>query len=164
MQNITTPEELKALNPELYSKIYGIGFRDGYNNGYNNHEDYIDYENNCIEECEDTEYEYEESIFDNYQDEKAIALDGSNRYYIHIYADAAIKLITDLVDKEYTTTQDYKNFIRLINLKSTKLFVVFNPTHKVFAVETNITVIDEYYPHLVDAEKLDLNTIYKKYI
>jgi hypothetical protein len=66
--------------------------------------------------------------------------------------------------QEYTTTQDYENFIRLINLKWTRLFVIFNPTHKVFAVETNITVIDEYYPHLVDAEELDLNTIYKKYI
>jgi len=159
MQNITTPEELKALNPDLYYKVYNIGFRDGYNDDFDGCYDSI-----CEEYYEDEEYEYKQSIFDDYQYEKATALDGSNRYYIHTHKDAAVTFITELLEKEYTSTQNYEDFIRLYNFKWTRLFVVFNPTHKVFAVETNITVIDEYYPHLVNAEELDLDTIYKKYI
>jgi hypothetical protein len=54
---------------------------------------------------------------------------------------------------------NYQRFMDGYNAEWYKFFVVFNPMHREFAVETDINVINEYYPNLTNAKEVDIKGV-----
>ena len=141
MKTITIKTEIEQFQeqcPELYQQIWTIG------------------------------YDAAQSFLDDYQDdsydspwgepEYAKRVDESARYYYsgtwqEVY-DRALKLDS----AEFKDgNRGWKEFMGEYKEFQYTMYIAWNPTHKQFVVESDMGAINEYYPHLVDAEFNDIN-------
>lgn len=147
MKTITIKTELEQFQeqyPELYQQIWTIGYDAAHNEGIPNFE----------------ADSYEDDSYKSYWDSPQYArrVDESARYYYlgtwqEIY-DRALKL--DSAGFK-AGNKDWKEFMQHYKGTDFNMYVAWNPTHKQFVVESNMGPINEYYPHLVDAEFNNLN-------
>lgn len=147
MKTITIKTELEQFQeqyPELYQQIWTIGYDAANNEG--------------IPNCQADSYE--DDSYESYWDgpQYARRVDESARYYYlgtwqEIY-DRALKL--DSAGFK-AGNKDWKEFMGHYKGTDFNMYVAWNPTHKQFVVESNMGPINEYYPHLVDAEFNDIN-------
>lgn len=151
----TEIEQFQEQYPELYQQIFDLG----YNSCLEQKELY---ENSSNSDYDEWPVEFDEGMgfYDNYP-EKCNPTDNSERYFKHDTWDAIYKKAQDLEFEGYKAgNKDWCKF--MLSYKDTKnMYIAWNPTHKQFAVESMPEVIDELYPHLVNAilEKTDKKPI-----
>jgi hypothetical protein len=130
----TKVEQFKEQFPELYQEIYDIGYTDGQaNNQYG-------------------EDPYEGSPWDNEAPTYAQQADNSERFHMWNTWETINNKAQELVDQGYQAGN--RNWIDFMNVyKDWKqcMYIAWNPAHKLFAVESDLGVIDEFYPHLVNS-------------
>jgi len=125
----TEIEQFKEQCPELYQQIYDLGYSAG-----------------KFDEHEEPPYEPEPEPI-------AKPEDNSERFYIWDTWQVVNDNAEHLDRVGYTSRMDWKRFMN--NYKGwDKMYIAWNPTHKVFAVESDPSVIDAYYPHLVNAKNV----------
>jgi hypothetical protein len=139
----TEIEQFKEQYPELYQEIFDLG--------YSSYRLQAELYDELYDKDKEPPYEPEPEPI-------AKREDSSERFYIydswHVVNDNAEHL--DRVG--YTSRMDWKRFMN--NYKGwDKMYIVWNPTHKVFAVESDISVIDAYYPHLVNATHISVGPL-----
>ena len=134
----TKVEQFQEQFPELYQEIYNLGFMDSRH-----------YEDNFIEYDElDNDPSY-------YEPEYAKPLDDSKRYCLWDSWELVYKKAKMLEAEGYTAgNRDWKNFMQSYKTCKQLMYIAWNPTHKLFAVESDVSVIDERYPHLVNASNV----------
>lgn len=140
-------EQFKEQFPELYLEIYNVGYTDGRTT-----EQYqYDAENPA---------EFDESMGpddnDNYP-QYAVPTDDSERFCMfgtwqEVYNKAGA---LDLADYK-AGNKDWKVFMNSYKDWKNIMYIAWNPTHKQFAVESDASVIDECYPHLVNPQEKDI--------
>ena len=110
----------------------------------------------CIRDSHYEDDSYDPSPWDEPQYAKRV--DESARYYYsgtwqEVY-NRGIKL--DSAGFK-AGNRDWKEFMGQYKEFQYTMYIAWNPTHKQFVVESDMGAINEYYPHLVDAEFNDIN-------
>lgn len=129
-------EQFKEQFPELYLEIYNVGYTDG-----------------CMEPNEPNYFTKDNDNYPQY----AVPTDDSERFgmfgtWQEIYNKAEA---LDLANYK-AGNRDWKVFMDNYKDWTGKImYIAWNPTHKQFAVESDSSVIDECYPHLVNAKEND---------
>ena len=148
----TKLEQFEEQHPELYKEIYNIGYEQGKKDKFNSIYNYdVDDNYHFDDNVELTQYE------DRYVDSQPN--DDTDRYYILVNKQQAFIFINKIISLGYNTTMNYQRFMDGYNAEWYKFFVVFNPMHREFAVETDINVINEYYPNLTNAKEVDIKGV-----
>ena len=138
----TEIEQFQEQYPELYQQIFDLGY-----NSYKLQQELYDEENPS---------KYDEGMdYEPYPDpEPAKPEDDSERFCIWDTWQNVYEQAQHLVKSEYTTRMDWKMFMTNYQDHARFMYIAWNPTHKIFAVESDPSVIDVYYPHLVNATDL----------
>lgn len=130
----TELEQFQEQYPELYNEIYSMGYMEGQMNP----DLKLDEDNNP--------YYYEDPA-------NAIPTDDSERFckfgsFNEIYSKAEA-----LEKEEYKSgNRNWRMFLNgYKDFAGKMLYIAWNPTHKLFAVESDWSVINQIYPHLVNA-------------
>lgn len=140
MKEITIKTEIEQFQeqyPELYQQVYYLGYQNAYNELQNNRHNDDDDDYNCK------------------------PLDDSKRYYMYNSWFKIYEKATSLIMNGYTSYfgdgDDWKEFMNL-HQDDKSIYLVWNPTHKLFAIETSHWVIDRLHPHLSNADPYYLIT------
>lgn len=139
----TKVEQFKEQFPSLYAEIYQLGYMDATNTLMSSPEDdsYVDPDN---------------PFYDNHQ--HAIPTDDSERF-CHFGSWNTIRdKAAALENSGYKAgNRDWREFLNAYrNWPDKQMYIAWNPTHKLFAVESDSGVIDELYPHLVNSKDLSV--------
>lgn len=120
----TKVEQFKEQFPELYQEIYNLGY---------------------IQGCGDNHYSddnYEEPWYPEPEDD-------SERFYMYSNWNTIYEKAQDLEFEGYKAgNKDWPRF--MISYDGQDMYIAWNPTHKLFAVESDDCTINELYPHLVN--------------
>ena len=150
----TKVEQFQEQFPELYQEIYNLGYRDGQAYGHYSEENYQDYP---AELDEGMGYD-EDNNPSYYELEYAKPEDGSPRYCLWDSWQLVYERAEMLEAEGYKAgNKDWKEFMQTYKDWKQWMYIAWNPTHKQFAVESDSGVIDENYPHLVDASNVKDN-------
>jgi hypothetical protein len=135
----TKVEQFKEQFPELYLEIYNIGYTDA-----NINEQYQDeYKYN---------YDYQNEYDFDYQD--VIPTDDSERFSLSDSWEIINNKALELQSCGYTAgNRDWVEFMESYKHHGYTMYIAWNPTHKQFAVETDCGIINQNYPHLVNASR-----------
>lgn len=139
-------EQFKEQFPELYLEIYNVGYTDGKSIEQYQYDD-------------ENPAEFDEGMGpddnDNYP-QYAVPTDDSERFGMFgTWQEVYNKAVT-LADYK-AGNKDWRIFMNSYKDRSGKImYIAWNPTHKQFAVESDASVIDEYYPHLVNAQEVNI--------
>jgi hypothetical protein len=131
----TKVEQFKEQFPELYQEIYDLGYADGQAYGHYSEDPY-------------EESPWEDSYY-------AVPTDDSERF-CHFGSWNTIRdKAAALENSGYKAgNRDWREFLNAYrNWDNHQMYIAWNPTHKVFAVESDPGVIDELYPDLVNAKE-----------
>jgi len=142
----TKLEQFEEQHPELYKEIYNLGYEKGRKDEFDSIYHY------------DIDYDHIDQDTPITQDDIK-PNDDTDRYYILVNKQQAFIFINKLISLGYNTTMNYQRFMDGYNAEWYKFFVVFNPMHREFAVETDINVINEYYPNLTNAKEVDIKGV-----
>jgi len=136
----TKVEQFKEQFPELYQEIYNLGYADGQAYGHY------------------SEDPYEEYPFDDEPTAYAQPTDDSERFHMGDSWEAVNNKAKELVNQGYQAgNRDWKDFMNAYKDWKQWMYIAWNPTHKLFAVESDPGVINELYPHLVDSKNVKDN-------
>ena len=139
----TKVEQFKEQFPELYQEIYDLGYADGQAYGHYSEDPY-------------EEPPYEESSWEGTH--YAVPTDDSERFHMWDSWEAVNDKANELFNQGYQAgNRDWKVFIHGYKDWKQWMYIAWNPTHKLFAVESDPGVIDELYPHLVDSKDVEDN-------
>ena len=145
MKTITIKTELEQFQeqcPELYQQIWTIGYDAANNEGRDYYEEYYQNDSHGSPWGEPT---------------YARRIDESARYYYSGIWQEVYNRALKLDSAGFKAgNRDWKEFMGQYKEFGYLMYVVWNPTHKQFAVECDMGAINEYYPHLVDAEFNDI--------
>jgi hypothetical protein len=132
----TKVEQFKEQFPSLYAEIYQLG--------------YMDATNTLMSSPEDDPYIDDTPFYDNHQ--HAIPTDDSERFHMWDSWEAVNDKAHELFNQGYKAgNRDWIDFMNSYKHWKQWMYIAWNPTHKLFAVESDPGVIDELYPHLVTA-------------
>lgn len=141
----TKVEQFKEQFPELYQEIYNLGYSNGYGAKYYSDDLPIDYHEDYPDYDKDNDPSY-------YQPEYAKPEDDSERYCIIAHHSVIYGKAEELENQGYKAgNRDWREFMNSYKDWEYRMYIAWNPTHKQFAVESDGSVIDERYPHLVGA-------------
>ena len=135
----TKVEQFKEQFPSLYAEIYQLGYMDATNTLMGSPED--DYSND------------DSPFYDNHL--HAIPTDDSERFCYFGSWDTIRDKAASLENSGYKAgNRNWREFMQSYrNWPNQQMYIAWNPTHKVFAVESDYGVIDELYPDLVHAKE-----------
>ena len=134
----TKVEQFKEQFPDLYAEIYQLGYSDA-----EKAIDTADYFNNPIDDY------YDEFLYNN-----AKPTDDSPRFCLSDKWENIVKKAVLLESNGYTAgNTDWRKFMNDYKDYSHDMYIAWNPTHKQFAVESDPGTIDQFYSHLVNAER-----------
>jgi len=135
----TKVEQFKEQFPSLYAEIYQLG--------------YMDATNTLMSSPEDDPYIDDTPFYDNHQ--HAVPTDDSERFCHYGSWNTIRDKASALENSGYKAgNRDWREFLNIYrNWPNKQMYIAWNPTHKVFAVESDPGVIDELYPDLVDAKE-----------
>jgi hypothetical protein len=143
MKTITIKTELEQFQeqyPELYQQIWTIGYDAAHTEGRDHYED----------------DSYDPSPWG--EPEYAKRVDESSRYYYSGTWQEVYNRALKLDSAEFKAgNKDWKEFMGQYKEFGYSMYIAWNPTHKLFVVESDMGAINEYYPHLVDADLNDIN-------
>lgn len=132
-------EQFKEQFPSLYAEIYQLGYIEATTASMYNDEPNDDYDNNPFQDYPQYAVPADDSkrfcYFDSWDNVRNKAIELENQGYI-----AGNANWQEFMD-------GYKHW------NEHKMYIAWNPTHKQFAVESDYSVINEYYEHLVGAEE-----------
>ena len=135
----TKVEQFKEQFPLLYDEIYQLGYMDATNTLMSSPEDDL---------CDDyNPFNYDRSY--------AVPTDDSERF-CHYGSWGTIRdKASALENSGYKAgNRDWREFLNAYrDWPNHQMYIAWNPTHKVFAVESDPGVIDELYPDLVNAKE-----------
>lgn len=140
-------EQFKEQFPELFMEIYDIGYIDGRTS--------VQYQYDA-----ENPAEFDEGMGENEPSypQYAVPTDDSERFSMfgtwqEVYNKAKTLNLADYKagNKDWRAFMDsYKSWTGKI------MYIAWNPTHKQFAVESDASIIDECYPHLVNPQEKDI--------
>lgn len=131
----TKVEQFKEQFPEIYDAIYQEGYDQGFRHADAAHV-----------------YADEERYDSSYDDEYAKPTDDSKRYCLSASQGVIYAKAKDLVSEGYNAGNvSWESFLEAYKNHDYDLYIAWNPTHKIFAVESDPGFINRLYPHLVDA-------------
>jgi len=140
----TELEQFKEQYPVLYKQVYDLGYKDGQNHRNDQEEAY----RQMIEEDNDP------SIYEPHPKQKR--QDDSERFCVVGDWNKIFSMATSLSDAGYTSgNRNWKVFMQSYADYGYNMLIAYNPTHKLFVVESDYGVIEEIYPHLVDAKLVE---------
>ncbi len=126
-------EQFQEQYPELYQQVFDLG----------------------VASVQDYDYGDDPNDYpDDYPDEphRKTPTDTSTRFlakgttdYIHL---AALGLESEGYE---SGNRDWREFLEGYDHWKWPMYIAWNPTHKLFAVESSSSTLDEIYPHLVGA-------------
>lgn len=135
----TKVEQFKEQFPSLYAEIYQLGYMDATNTLMSSPEDDL---------CDDYNNPF------NYDRSYAVPKDDSERYCLFgPWATVKDKAAALENSGYYAGNNDWRNFMQNYKDREYPMYIAWNPTHGLFAVESDPSVIDEFYPHLVNAKE-----------
>ena len=140
----TKVEQFKEQFPELYQEIYSLGYKDGMDKVYSDTmgADPIDSDDIGSDE------------YFMYEPEYAVRADDSPRFLMDTKWEKVYDKAVSLESEGYQCgNRDWREFMSHYQHDSWRrgMIIAWNPTHKIFAVESDYGTIAEMYPHLVDA-------------
>jgi len=145
-------EQFKEQFPELYLEIYNVGYTDG------RATEQYQYDAENPAEFDEGMGPDEPNYFTKYNDnypQYAEPADNSERFYSYDDWEIVYKKAQDLEFEGYKAgNTDWEKCMSMHKYRD-HMFIVWNPTHKQFVVESDIGVVNELYPHLVNAKKND---------
>lgn len=134
----TKVEQFKEQFPTLYAEIYQLGYMDA-TKSLTGFEEQDDNPFNCYPEY-------------------AVPRDDSKRFCLFGSWTKITDKATELENKGYRAgNRDWRDFMdNYGNWSDKTMYIAWNPTHMLFAVESDHGVINELYPDLVNAEEEEL--------
>ena len=141
-------EQFKEQFPELYLEIYNVGYTDG------RATEQYQYDAENPAEYDEGMGPEDEPSYPQY----AVPTDDSERFCMfgtwqEVYNKAQTLILADYKAGNKNWTDFMNNYS---GWTGKIMYIAWNPTHKQFAVESDATVIDECYPHLVNAQEKDI--------
>jgi len=138
-------EQFKEQFPELYLEIYNVGYTDG------RATEQYQYDDENPAEFDEGMGHDDDASYPQY----AVPTDFSERFYSYDDWEIVYKKAQDLEFEGYKAgNTDWEKCMSMHKYRD-HMFIVWNPTHKQFVVESDIGVVNELYPHLVNAKKND---------
>ena len=136
----TKVEQFKEQFPELYQEIYNLGYADGQAYGHYSEDPYV------------------ESPFYDESPAYTQPTDESERFHMWDSWEAVNDKAQELIHQGYQAgNRDWIDFMNSYKHWKQWMYIAWNPTHKLFAVESDPGVIDELYPHLVNSKDVKGN-------
>lgn len=137
----TKVEQFKKQFPLLYDEIYQIAYKEAMDNQISNNQDNYDYDD-------------ENHYYEDYEDHPdAIPTDDSERFSLSNSWEIINNKAIELQSCGYIAgNRDWVEFMESYKDCNYSMYIAWNPTHKQFAVESDCSVINQYYPHLVNVE------------